>query len=61
MRLHLSPNSFLRRHMWALAVLFVVITAYFVGIGWIGGKLRDDIGDAYKAAPSVEDRGHRAE
>jgi hypothetical protein len=61
MRLHLSPFSFLRRHAWGLAVLLVLIAAYFIGIGWIGGKLRDDIGTAYKPAPSVDDRGHKAE
>ena len=61
MRLHLSPFSFLRRHAWGLVVLFVLITAYFVGIGLIGEMLRDDIGTAYKAAPSVEDRVHKAE
>jgi hypothetical protein len=61
MRLQLSPSSFLRRHAWGLAVLFVLVTAYFIGIGWIGEKLGKDIGTAYKATPSVEDRVHKAE
>jgi hypothetical protein len=61
MRLHLSPLEFLRRHAWGIAVLFVLIAAYFAGIGWIGGKLRDDLGHAYRPAPAVEDRGHQAD
>ena len=61
MRLHLSPLDFLRRHAWAVIVVFVLVVGYFAGIGWIGGKLRTDLGDTYREAPAVEDRGHRAE
>jgi len=61
MRLHLSPLPFLRRHAWGLAVLFVLITVYFAAIGYIGERLGNDLTHAYKAAPSVEDRGHRSD
>jgi hypothetical protein len=61
MRLHLSPLDFLRRHAWAVIVVFVLVVGYFAAIGWIGGKLRTDLGDTYREAPAVEDRGHRAE
>jgi len=61
MRLHLPHFPFLRRHAWGVAILLVLIVAFFAAIGWVGGNLRDDLGGAYRAAPSVEDRGHRAE
>jgi hypothetical protein len=61
MRLHLSPLPFLRRHVWGIAVLFVIVVGYFAAIGWIGGKLRADLDQTYRAAPAVEDRGHRAD
>jgi hypothetical protein len=61
MRLHLSPLHFLRRHTWSVVALVMLVVGYFVGIGWIGGKLRADLDDTYRAAPSVEDRGHRTE
>jgi hypothetical protein len=60
MRLHLSPFPFLRRHAWGIAVLFVIVVGYFLAVGWVGEKLRDDLGNAYRAAPAVEDRVHRA-
>jgi len=61
MRLHLSPLPFLRRHAWGLAVLCVLITVYFAAIGYVGERLRTDLGRAYKAVPSVEDHGHRSD
>jgi len=59
MRLHVSTFSFLRRHAWAIVALMLLIAAYFAAIGWLGEKLRDDIGQSYRNVPSVEDRGHR--
>lgn len=61
MRLHLSPLHFLRRHAWAILVVFVIVVGYFAAIGWIGGKLRSDLGETYREAPAVEDRGHRSD
>jgi hypothetical protein len=39
----------------------VLVTVYFAAIGYIGERLGNDLTHAYKAAPSVEDRGHRSD
>jgi hypothetical protein len=61
MRLHLSPFSFLRRHAWGLAVACLIVVGWFASIGWLAGKLNDDMGRSFKTAPVVEDTRHRSD
>ena len=55
MQLH-SPFHFLRRHALAIVMLFIVIVGYFVAVGWVGTRLRDDVGQALQAAPTSADQ-----
>lgn len=58
MRLH-SPLPYLRRHGWLLAILALLVAAYFIGVGWVAGQLRSDLARTIQLAPAVQDHQHR--
>ena len=60
MQLHFPRFEFVRRHAIGIVVMFVLVGAYFASVGWVGTKLRDDLGHTLQAAPTVDDHGHRA-
>lgn len=60
MRLH-SPLPYLRRHGWLLALLALLVAAYFVGVGWLAEQLRSDLAHTVRLAPAVQDQQHRGE
>ena len=54
MRLH-SPLPYLRRHAWQLAVLVLLVVAYFAAVGWVARALRTDLAHTIHLAPWVDD------
>jgi hypothetical protein len=55
MQIH-SPFPFLRRHALGVAVLCVLIAGYFTAVGWVGTRLRDDMGHTLQSAPATVDK-----
>lgn len=60
MRLH-SPLPYLRRRGWLLALLALLVAAYFVGVGWVAERLRSDLTRTIQLSPAVQDHQHRGE
>ena len=52
MHIH-SPFNFLRRHALGISVLLVLVACYFAAVGWVGTRLRDDMGRTLQAAPAA--------
>jgi len=55
MHIH-SPFDFLRRHALGISLLCVLVAGYFAAVGWVGTRLRDDMGHTLQSAPSVIDK-----
>ena len=55
MHIH-SPLNFMRRHSLGIAVLCVLIAGYFAAVGWVGTRLRDDLGHTLQSSPTLGDR-----
>ena len=53
--------QYLRRHAIGIVVMCVLVGAYFASVGWVGTKLRDDLGHTLQAMPTVDDNNHRAD
>jgi len=54
MHIH-SPFHFLRRHALGISVLCVLVVGYFAAVGWVGTRLRDDLGHTLQSVPSTDD------
>ena len=51
-----SPFHFLRRHALGISLLCVLIAGYFAAVGYVGTRLRDDMGHTLQAVPTVGDK-----
>lgn len=58
MHLH-SPLPYLRRHAWLLAILVVLVSAYFAGVDWVARQLSTDLARTIQPVPVVADHQHR--